>query len=76
MCDRTAVCRIESGPEVNSCSSRSETSYSLFGPSVRLDDQVDNVMNGQILAFYIREGLDETYVSSPRDLVRRSLRRR
>lgn len=29
VCDRTAVCRIESGPEVNSCSSSNETSYSL-----------------------------------------------
>ena len=29
VCDRTAVCRIERGPEVNSCSSSSETSYSL-----------------------------------------------
>lgn len=29
MCERTAVCRIESGPEVNSCSSRTEISYSL-----------------------------------------------
>jgi hypothetical protein len=29
VCDRTAVCKIERGPEVNSCSSRSETSYSL-----------------------------------------------
>ena len=29
MCERTAVCRIERGPEVNSCSSRTEISYSL-----------------------------------------------
>ena len=29
MWERTAVCRIESGPEVNSCSSRTEISYSL-----------------------------------------------
>lgn len=29
VCDRTAVCKIESGPDVNSCSSSNETSYSL-----------------------------------------------
>ena len=29
VCDRTAVCRIERGPDVNSCSSSSDTSYSL-----------------------------------------------
>lgn len=29
VCDRTAVCNIESGPDVNSCSSSNETSYSL-----------------------------------------------
>lgn len=29
MCDRTAVCRIDNGPEVNSCSSRAATSNSL-----------------------------------------------
>ena len=35
MCERTAVCRIESGPEVNSCSSRTEISYSL--PDLQLE---------------------------------------
>lgn len=34
MCERTAVCRIESGPEVNSCSSRAATSNSLYFVSV------------------------------------------
>lgn len=37
VCERTAVCRIERGPEVNSCSSRTEISYSLQAISTKLE---------------------------------------
>lgn len=42
MWDRTAVWRMERGPEVNSCSSRTEISYSLS------DDTSQIVRHGQL----------------------------
>jgi hypothetical protein len=36
VCDRTAVWRIESGPDVNSCSSNCAISNSLYIGSVRI----------------------------------------
>ena len=39
MWERTAVCKIERGPEVNSCSSRTDISYSLC------DNQYQNIID-------------------------------
>lgn len=72
VCERTAVWRIESGPEVNSCSSRTDTSYSLRCVSGFL-------WMGEGCS--ARSGLGDggeggwrTYVSSLRGLLRSSLR--
>ena len=53
MCERTAVCRIESGPEVNSCSSRTEISYSLR------DCQYDFIIGQAAAAVAERRGAAE-----------------
>jgi hypothetical protein len=39
VCERTAVCRIESGPDVNSCSSSCAISNSLWVVSSELEDK-------------------------------------
>jgi hypothetical protein len=73
VCDRTAVCKIERGPEVNSCSSRSETSYSLQTCQNNRRCKLRKRRKGDESK---RIAFDETYVSSARDFVRRSLARR
>ena len=77
MCERTAVWRIESGPDVNSCSSRTEISYSLRSCQYDIiNDQAAAAIAGTRGATewnWMRAGW--TYVSSIRGLFNKSLRR-
>ena len=75
MCERTAVCKIESGPEVNSCSSRTEISYSLHNDqhSFNINQGMARVAERRGTESWTWQGAKRTYVSSIRGLFSKSL---
>ena len=75
VCERTAVWRMERGPEVNSCSSRRVISYSLsIMDSVSLESSTGNSVRNESLQRSNGVVSVNTYVRSDRGLFNSSLK--